>query len=83
MNQDGPILKQAQSVPRRVDNANTKLEKPQVPVDKNRLERWKATGVVALSQCNLKVPIINGSSLLWTSFALTNFHIAEYLLESN
>ncbi|KAK9998302.1 hypothetical protein SO802_017905 [Lithocarpus litseifolius] len=48
---DGPILKQAQSVPRRVDN---KLEKPQVPVDKNRLERWKATGVVALSQCNLK-----------------------------
>ncbi|KAK7838132.1 lrr repeats and ubiquitin-like domain-containing protein [Quercus suber] len=51
---DGPILKQAQSVPRRVDNANNKLEKPQVPVDKNRLERWKATGVVALSQCNLK-----------------------------
>ncbi|KAM3691506.1 hypothetical protein ACJW31_08G020500 [Castanea mollissima] len=51
---DGPILKQAQSEPRRVDNANTKLEKPQVPVDKNRLERWKATGVVALSQCNLK-----------------------------
>lgn len=30
-------------------------EKLQIPVDKNRLERWKVTGVVALSESNLKV----------------------------
>ncbi|KAF5446671.1 hypothetical protein F2P56_032280 [Juglans regia] len=53
---DGPILKDARTVPRRVDNANNKMvnEKLQVPVDKNRLERWKVTGVVALSESNLK-----------------------------
>ncbi|KAE8039320.1 hypothetical protein FH972_011744 [Carpinus fangiana] len=52
---DGPILKEAQSVPTRVDNANRLVsEKRQVRVDKNRLERWKVTGVVALSECNLK-----------------------------
>ncbi|XP_062173024.1 LRR repeats and ubiquitin-like domain-containing protein At2g30105 isoform X2 [Alnus glutinosa] len=52
---DGPILKEARSVPRRVDNANRMVnEKTQVRIDKNRLERWKVTRVVALSECNLK-----------------------------
>lgn len=32
-----------------------KRDVPQVPVVKSQLERWKATGVVALSECNLKV----------------------------
>uniref|UniRef100_A0A2N9J4K7 Ubiquitin-like domain-containing protein n=1 Tax=Fagus sylvatica TaxID=28930 RepID=A0A2N9J4K7_FAGSY len=50
---DGPILKEAETAPRRVDNKLV-IEKPQVPVDKNRLERWKATGVIALSEGNLK-----------------------------
>lgn len=43
-------------MPRRVDNASRMVnEKMQIPVVKNRLERWKATGVVALSDCSLKV----------------------------
>ncbi|KAB1226923.1 hypothetical protein CJ030_MR1G003953 [Morella rubra] len=52
---DGPIVKEARTVPRRVDNASRMVnEKMQTPVVKNRLERWKATGVVALSDCSLK-----------------------------
>ncbi|XP_015874575.2 LRR repeats and ubiquitin-like domain-containing protein At2g30105 [Ziziphus jujuba] len=54
---DGPILKQAQTRPIVRENNVGKFakEKMQVSVDKNRLERWKATGVIALSECNLKV----------------------------
>ncbi|KAF3454880.1 hypothetical protein FNV43_RR05328 [Rhamnella rubrinervis] len=53
---DGPILKRAQTRPIARANNASKLEKEkmQVSVDKNRLERWKATGVIALSECNLK-----------------------------
>ncbi|CAN6559321.1 unnamed protein product [Malus baccata var. baccata] len=53
---DGPILKQAQTRPisrfRIVDTLGK--EKTEVPVDKNRLDRWKATGVIGLSDYNLK-----------------------------
>ncbi|KAK9940849.1 hypothetical protein M0R45_017489 [Rubus argutus] len=53
---DGPILKQAQTLPiSRENNTNRSGKgKAQAAVDKNRLERWKATGVIGLSECNLK-----------------------------
>ncbi|KAJ7964235.1 LRR repeats and ubiquitin-like domain-containing protein family [Quillaja saponaria] len=54
---DGPILKEARPVPvsRRVDNIDKKVvENKQHFLDKNRLDRWKATGVIALSDSNLK-----------------------------
>ncbi|KAF7816146.1 LRR repeats and ubiquitin-like domain-containing protein [Senna tora] len=52
---DGPILKKAQVVPksRRDDHSSSRSDTKKVPV-KNRLERWTATGVIALSECNLK-----------------------------
>ncbi|KAI9196358.1 hypothetical protein LWI28_023252 [Acer negundo] len=53
----GPILKEAQSqvISRKADSSGkTVNEKKEVQVDKNRLERWKLTGVVALAECNLK-----------------------------
>ncbi|PHU13682.1 hypothetical protein BC332_14887 [Capsicum chinense] len=48
-----------------------KRDVPQVPVVKSQLERWKATGVVALSECNLKhLPaMINSLSSLHVSRA--------------
>ncbi|KGN47055.1 LRR repeats and ubiquitin-like domain-containing protein At2g30105 [Cucumis sativus] len=55
---DGPILREARTRPRErsVQNASKLVdEKQRVPVDKSRFERWKATGVIALSDCNLKV----------------------------
>lgn len=55
---DGPIRKEASNLPtvRRMPEAmRPKRDVPQVPVVKSQLERWKATGVVALSECNLKV----------------------------
>uniref|UniRef100_A0A3Q7GQS4 Ubiquitin-like domain-containing protein n=1 Tax=Solanum lycopersicum TaxID=4081 RepID=A0A3Q7GQS4_SOLLC len=55
---DGPIRKEASNFPtaRRMPEAmRPKRDVPQVPVVKSQLERWKATGVVALSECNLKV----------------------------
>ncbi|KAK4351603.1 hypothetical protein RND71_030916 [Anisodus tanguticus] len=54
---DGPIRKEASTLPtvRRMPEAmRPKRDAPQVPVVKSQLERWKATGVVALSECNLK-----------------------------
>lgn len=51
---DGPVLKKAQVVPRSRDShSGSSNEWKKIPV-KNRLERWKATGVVALSECNLE-----------------------------
>ncbi|KAK4764506.1 hypothetical protein SAY87_013944 [Trapa incisa] len=52
---DGPILKEARSRPiRRSSNAGiAEKQKMAVSVDKTRLDRWKATGVVALAECNL------------------------------
>ncbi|KAG7035347.1 LRR repeats and ubiquitin-like domain-containing protein [Cucurbita argyrosperma subsp. argyrosperma] len=54
---DGPILLEARTRPRERSTPNAKNlvdEKKRVSVDKSRLERWKATGVIALSDCNLK-----------------------------
>ncbi|CAL8998930.1 unnamed protein product [Prunus brigantina] len=53
---DGPILKQAPTRPiSRANNATTLgKEKTEVSVDKNRLDRWKATGVIGLRDYNLR-----------------------------
>lgn len=60
--QDGPILKEARTRPiRRSDDAGSaSKQKMAVRVDKARLERWKATGVVALAESNLMVKIRTG-----------------------
>ncbi|XP_019430521.1 PREDICTED: LRR repeats and ubiquitin-like domain-containing protein At2g30105 [Lupinus angustifolius] len=52
---DGPVLKKAQVAPRsRKDSqSGSGNDMGKVPV-KNRLERWKVTGVVALAECNLE-----------------------------
>ncbi|KAK7387263.1 hypothetical protein VNO78_27921 [Psophocarpus tetragonolobus] len=52
---DGPILKKAQVVPksRKDIHSSSSNDIKKIPV-KNRLDRWKATGVVALSECNLE-----------------------------
>ena len=60
--QGGPILKEAQTRPisRRIENDYKKSDtRTEIIVDKNRLERWKATGVVAIADCNLKVFLFN------------------------
>ncbi|KAJ8749728.1 hypothetical protein K2173_012279 [Erythroxylum novogranatense] len=53
---DGPILKEAKSQPisRAITNSKPMNETSAVGVDKNRLERWKVTGVIGLSRSNLK-----------------------------
>ncbi|XP_012078954.1 LRR repeats and ubiquitin-like domain-containing protein At2g30105 isoform X2 [Jatropha curcas] len=53
---DGPILKDAMTRPILRANGTNKMgnQNAQVSVDKNRLERWKVTGVIALAECNLK-----------------------------
>ncbi|XP_059297712.1 LRR repeats and ubiquitin-like domain-containing protein At2g30105 [Lycium ferocissimum] len=54
---DGPIRKEASTLPtvRRMPEAmRPKTDGPQIPVLKSQVERWKVTGVVALSGCNLK-----------------------------
>lgn len=52
--QEGPVFKEAQT---RIISRNTAVVKDnkEVPIGKNSLERWKATGVIALAECNLKV----------------------------
>jgi leucine-rich repeat protein SHOC2 len=54
---EGPILKEASIRPisRTVVSDKVDQRKPSVLVDKNRTDRWKATGVIALAQANLKV----------------------------
>ncbi|KAK3019356.1 hypothetical protein RJ639_003887 [Escallonia herrerae] len=54
---DGPIKKEAPAVSnlrRMAEVRKEKKEKPDIAVEKSQLERWKATGVVALSACDLK-----------------------------
>ncbi|XP_009802173.1 LRR repeats and ubiquitin-like domain-containing protein At2g30105 [Nicotiana sylvestris] len=53
---DGPIRKEAFTLPsmRMPEATRPKRDVPQVPILKSQLERWKATGVIALSECNLK-----------------------------
>ncbi|KAK2982724.1 hypothetical protein RJ640_025140 [Escallonia rubra] len=56
--EDGPIKKEAPRVSnlrRMAEDRREKKEKPDIAVEKSQLERWKATGVVALSACDLKV----------------------------
>ncbi|KAJ4725524.1 LRR repeats and ubiquitin-like domain-containing protein [Melia azedarach] len=50
---EGPVFKEAQT---RIISRNTAVVKDnkEVPIGKNSLERWKATGVIALAECNLK-----------------------------
>ncbi|KAJ6777411.1 LEUCINE-RICH REPEAT-CONTAINING [Salix koriyanagi] len=54
---EGPILKDAKTRP--ISRANTSInktvnEKFEVLIDKNRVERWKVTGVIGLADSNLK-----------------------------
>ncbi|KAL3530923.1 hypothetical protein ACH5RR_010245 [Cinchona calisaya] len=55
---DGPIKKEhpdAENMRRRRNEIlRGSKEKKEVSVEKSQLERWKATGVIALSECNLK-----------------------------
>ncbi|KFK24243.1 hypothetical protein AALP_AAs59973U000300 [Arabis alpina] len=53
---EGPLLKEATTRPISRTVASDKLDerKPGLLVDKNRTDRWKATGVIALAQANLK-----------------------------
>ncbi|XP_057430647.1 LRR repeats and ubiquitin-like domain-containing protein At2g30105 isoform X2 [Lotus japonicus] len=62
---DGPILKKAQVAPkvRKDSNSGSSNDLKKIPV-KNRLDRWKATGVIALSECNLEKLFINANDIL-------------------
>ncbi|CAL5202580.1 unnamed protein product [Lathyrus oleraceus] len=52
---DGPVLKKTQVVPKsRKDNQSSSSSDAKKVLVKNRSERWKVTGVVALSECNLE-----------------------------
>ncbi|XP_058755564.1 LRR repeats and ubiquitin-like domain-containing protein At2g30105 [Vicia villosa] len=53
---DGPVMKKAQVVPprSRKDNHSGSSDDAKKVLVKNRSERWKVTGVVALSECNLE-----------------------------
>ncbi|XP_038722037.1 LRR repeats and ubiquitin-like domain-containing protein At2g30105 isoform X2 [Tripterygium wilfordii] len=52
---DGPILNKAQIRPVRTGNVDELLKmKEDVKVEKNHVERWKITGVIALADRNLK-----------------------------
>ncbi|XP_057954302.1 plant intracellular Ras-group-related LRR protein 8 isoform X2 [Malania oleifera] len=53
----GPITKEASNLPnllRTVDARQKTREKIEAPIEKTQAERWKATGVIALSECSLK-----------------------------
>lgn len=52
---DGPVLKKAVVVPRsrKDSHSSPSNDMKKIPV-KNRSERWKVTGVIALSECNLE-----------------------------
>ncbi|KAJ9167456.1 hypothetical protein P3X46_022107 [Hevea brasiliensis] len=54
---DGPILKDAKTRPISRANLANKMvnQKTEFSIDKNCLDRWKVTGVIALAECNLKV----------------------------
>ena len=47
------MLKEASTRP--ISRTVVAQNKPGLVVDKNRADRWKATGVIALAQANLKV----------------------------
>ncbi|XP_027111649.1 LRR repeats and ubiquitin-like domain-containing protein At2g30105 isoform X1 [Coffea arabica] len=53
---DGPIKQEAPAIEKNLRRRTSELLKAnkEVSVPKSQLERWKATGVIALSECNLK-----------------------------
>lgn len=58
--QDGPVTKDAVTSPStntraELDAKNSQIHKAQTVIVKSRSERWRSTGVVALSECYLKV----------------------------
>jgi hypothetical protein len=68
LQQDGPITKNS-SVPapstRRASNVKeAQIQKSDTNVSKIRPERWKATGIIALSDSSLKVTDSNFLTLL-------------------
>ena len=52
-----PIKQEALAIEKNLRRRTAELLKAnkEVSVPKSQLERWKATGVIALSECNLKV----------------------------
>ncbi|KAG9453602.1 hypothetical protein H6P81_006506 [Aristolochia fimbriata] len=53
---EGPITREVPASSKmRTADCRTLQAKAEVPIQKTRLERWKVTGVVALSECCLKV----------------------------
>lgn len=56
--QGGPILKEAQTRPIS-RGKETEYKRPdtrnEIVMEKDCLQRWKTTGVIALADCNLKV----------------------------
>ncbi|XP_062086596.1 LRR repeats and ubiquitin-like domain-containing protein At2g30105 [Humulus lupulus] len=95
---DGPVLKQAQTRPvSRAGNAykSAKESKP-IDADKSRQDRWKATGVIALSECNLqaipeevwasgsaRVLDLSNNAIEEVSFPVGSFHVQTLLLNAN
>lgn len=70
--QEGPVLKEASTRPisRTVVSDKVDQRKPSLLVDKKRTDRWKATGVIALAQANLKVYRGLTCSLSWFWFGI-------------
>ncbi|URE01515.1 hypothetical protein MUK42_20719 [Musa troglodytarum] len=64
---DGPITKDAasQSIsPRKIlDAKQTQVSHTRTNVEKSRSERWKLTGVVALSECHLEKLLLNANNI--------------------
>eukprot|EP00261_Vitis_vinifera_P034777 XP_019076020.1 PREDICTED: LRR repeats and ubiquitin-like domain-containing protein At2g30105 isoform X2 [Vitis vinifera] len=63
----GPILKEAPTRPilREAAHANPKGNKrSEVFIDKGHLDRWKLTGVIALSECQLKKLLLSANDIL-------------------
>ncbi|KAM6597449.1 hypothetical protein CsatA_007973 [Cannabis sativa] len=95
---DGPVLKQAQTRPVLRDGDASKSAKESKPIDANKLRRdlWKATGVIALSECNLQaIPDevwasgnvrlldLSNNAIEEVSFPAGSFHVQTLLLNAN
>ncbi|XP_027334080.1 LRR repeats and ubiquitin-like domain-containing protein At2g30105 isoform X2 [Abrus precatorius] len=77
---DGPVLKNAQVVPRlrKDSHPDSSNDMKKFPV-KNRLERWKATGVIALSECNLEKLFINANDIVDESISWEGLTTLKFL----
>ncbi|KAF4370769.1 hypothetical protein F8388_011668 [Cannabis sativa] len=95
---DGPVLKQAQTRPVLRDGDASKSAKESKPIDADKLRRdlWKATGVIALSECNLQaIPDevwasgnvrlldLSNNAIEEVSFPVGSFHVQTLLLNAN